>query len=255
MPVEFSHGAFRFAHAMVRGTYDVNGSGELGIIEGMKQSSRHFPWITPITRRWLVDWSRFFGPHAVNFSRRLGPSYVGALSDDVFGEKNNLARRDLFSAACAHLWSVPALNDALWQGGLKVLPSPWHDTWSAPLREWLGDGLAELAEDPPLPFFVLFEAEHDEDGMRLGLFGSAIVAETMFAALRQYLPFEKQDKLQDRIASACAAIPGMRNPFAKAIADGVTDGEIASMPQLLDFMNAVGAFVSKVGDSPAAPPG
>jgi hypothetical protein len=41
-----------------------------------------------------------------------------------------------------------------------------------------------LASDPPLSFYVLFEAAHDMGGRRLGALGSLILAETLYRALR-----------------------------------------------------------------------
>ena len=42
-----------------------------------------------------------------------------------------------------------------------------------------------LSNDPPLPFFILFEAMHQSqaEGLRLGLLGSIIVSEVIFGAL------------------------------------------------------------------------
>ena len=43
-----------------------------------------------------------------------------------------------------------------------------------------------LADNPPLPFFILFEAAMDPEsrGMRLGVLGSILVAEVVFGALQ-----------------------------------------------------------------------
>src|SRR4029078_5874842 len=61
------------------------------------------------------------------------------------------------------------------------------------LREWLVSGQAygaltdadieTLSNDPPLPFFILFEAMQQMEGLQLGLLGSIIVSETIFGAL------------------------------------------------------------------------
>ena len=42
-----------------------------------------------------------------------------------------------------------------------------------------------LSNDPPLPFFILFEAMHQSqtEGLHLGLLGSIIVSEVIFGAL------------------------------------------------------------------------
>jgi hypothetical protein len=43
--------------------------------------------------------------------------------------------------------------------------------------------LEALSNDPPLSFYVLFEAEYCHEGKRLGPLGSTIIAETIFASL------------------------------------------------------------------------
>ena len=58
------------------------------------------------------------------------------------------------------------------------------------LREWLVSGqvygaltdadIETLSSEPPLPFFILFEAMQQTEGLRLGLLGSIIVSETIF---------------------------------------------------------------------------
>ncbi|MFL5156218.1 MAG: hypothetical protein ACJ8C3_25600 [Microvirga sp.] len=42
-----------------------------------------------------------------------------------------------------------------------------------------------MSQDPPLFFFVLFEAAHTQDGERLGILGSIIAAEIFFAAYKK----------------------------------------------------------------------
>ena len=61
------------------------------------------------------------------------------------------------------------------------------------IGDWLGrhrlaSGLGDedigfLASDPPLAFYVLFEAAREMDGRRLGILGSLILAETLYRAL------------------------------------------------------------------------
>jgi hypothetical protein len=63
------------------------------------------------------------------------------------------------------------------------------------IREWLGDhrqssdlsdeDIDYLASDPPLFFYVLFEAARDMSGKCLGTLGSFILAETLYRALRE----------------------------------------------------------------------
>jgi hypothetical protein len=61
------------------------------------------------------------------------------------------------------------------------------------IREWLAAAPAygaltdadieTLSNDPPLPFFIMFEAMQQTEGLHLGLLGSIIVSEVIFGAL------------------------------------------------------------------------
>ena len=56
------------------------------------------------------------------------------------------------------------------------------------------DDLSALAIDPPLLFFLLFEAYKDREslGCRLGRFGSVLVADPLFAEVNNRLQSERQ---------------------------------------------------------------
>src|SRR5262249_23718509 len=76
IPVEFSDGAYRFGHAQIRETYDVNRN---------LHSVPIFPalvGICPVTEERGVDWklfSEFAGEKPPQASRRLGPQLVPSL--------------------------------------------------------------------------------------------------------------------------------------------------------------------------------
>lgn len=269
---EFSHGAFRFGHAMIRDSYRVNSERPQDTVRALNQSSTRLPGMVPITREWLVDWSRFFEIDGTvpNLSRRIGPDYAFAIqTEDMFpgigeGDAFGLAFRDYLSGAFAE---VPKVAE-VWQRLADFVPP--LDVWQAPLRSWLqeipGDpSLSEpfepadidrLVADPPLPFFVQFEAAHalvdgkpvrKGGGRHLGHLGSAIVAETILGAMRHHpLGFESAGTdSRARIAACCRALLD----DADALADlGVNGGdgaqarEIASMPDLIGFLDANGAF-------------
>ena len=163
----------------------------------------------PLARTWIIRWSRFFafkgaGMAKPNLSRRLRPQHTPGLLDQAFfravddTDQIGLAYRDLLVAGIAGLHGV----DALWghiaarQPALATL-STLADaaTRAEALQAWLAErGLsaadaAAIAAAPPLPFYVLFEAERERDGLSLGVLGSVIVAETVLGILaRDPLP-------------------------------------------------------------------
>jgi hypothetical protein len=234
VPVEFSHGAFRFGHAMVRDQYLLTAGNRRDMSRGLLLSSQRAPGALPMPEDWRVDWELFFPPDGAtvpNKSRRLAPQYAFALRDeqlfpavdpsvDTFG----LAARDLVSGCFAGFWSVPVLFSEIRRAPLKsVLPD--FTVWHEPLRHWLRDrsgtfadypdeeDIADLVADPPLPFFVLFEAAHSGSGSapvsvgggaHLGPFGSIIVAETILGCLRDHpISFERAGSaLSDRLEAA-----------------------------------------------------
>ncbi len=122
-----------------------------------------------------------------------------------------LVTRDLTSASLAGLLSVPALIERM-RGvfGHDLIED--FSVWKPKIKAWLMQGdkamteaqATSVANDPPLAFFVMFEAQYAKAdgadgiavalrgggtdriaGRRLGPLGSAIVAETMYAALAE----------------------------------------------------------------------
>jgi hypothetical protein len=214
MPMEFSHAAFRFGHAMIRPSYRLN-TGHPGFSIGdiLRTNSLREPYSMPLNEKWIVEWSRFFeldDPSLVNLSRRIGPSLSSGLEvPDGFGfplrgTTETLAHRDLLRGASADLWSVPALIAEIGkrQPDLIAMSPLLSDITGlrARLQAWLatnwsrsGQALSELqidtiAEDPPLFFFILFEAMAEAHGRHLGVLGSTIVAEILLRRLDSIAP-------------------------------------------------------------------
>jgi len=275
IPKEFSHGAFRFAHAMVRDEYRVNGPEAQPMMRALNQSTTRSPGSVPVRPEWLVDWSLFFqiggqtdgaGP---NLSRRIGPDYAAVLQNEstfpplARGDGSGIAFRDYLSSCFAHLRKVPEL----WREFGQLLPR--FDIWKAPLQQWLeeipGSELSErfepgdvdrLVNDPPLPFFVQFEAAHTIDragrptreggGRHLGQLGSLIVGDTIFGAMRRH-PLGVEDgnpTLRSRIAACCRS--ALDDPDALAGVEAGPAGsparDIETMADLISFLRACDAF-------------
>jgi Animal haem peroxidase len=257
VPIEFTHGAFRFGHAMVRVQYRVRDEIEHNTTLALAFSAARLPTRLPVPELWFVDWARFFKtakPADPNFHRnyslRIGPHFSSALRDSTAfpakspSDTEGLANRDLLSAAYAGLLSVPALSAKMQSIFGEGVVRPYAD-WKDPLRKWLTnsgstgvewtkDDLDRLVDDPPLPFFVLFEAERATQGLTLGPIGSIIVAETIYGALRRDPHgFENAGPTLQKCIAACAAahFPDRAPQAREAVA---SIAEIACMPALLE---------------------
>jgi hypothetical protein len=244
VPLEFSHAALRFAHAMVKDAYHVNTSspafGQFTKDGLSRYSSISNPRMEPMAPAWLVQWSNFFNvpgisdPERINLSRRIGPATPLSLGASAIGPIDpsggaGIFYRDLISGELANLWPLHDLLDAMrdhealapiirastllrddnWQheilvwlrgGDRQGAPSPWEG-----LPEDVADeDIASLSVDPPLLFFLLFEAFRDPEsrGCRLGRFGSILLADPLFAELNNKLESERQyGQLAEQLSS------------------------------------------------------
>src|ERR1700676_4605257 len=117
IPLEFSHGAFRFGHAMARPEYRINDIFTHDLNNTLEKNSANDPVNMPLDASWMVQWSQFFeiAGSRPNFSRRIGPFLSDGLGNDqIFPAVDQTNRvgllyRDLLGASVAGLWSVNAL--------------------------------------------------------------------------------------------------------------------------------------------------
>lgn len=258
IPLEFSHAAYRFGHAMVRPHYRINAAAPdtQPIDAVLLNTSARQPWNTPLNEFWIVQWSCYFdvgGDVRPDLSRRIGPSMAGKLEPTrrphgpAENEIYSLAHRDLLRGAAVGLWSVRSLIAEIRQrrpelveasdllvnfGSTRARVESWLRLYGS--RVLQAEDFATLAEDPPLFFFLLFEAAYgDTRGCKLGVLGSTIVAETLYQALATHTG----DHLPD-----AALNPVMDRLFK--------DGPPETMPALLEYVadaaglrNAVPAFL------------
>ncbi|ANV99704.1 hypothetical protein [Bradyrhizobium icense] len=253
IPFEFSHGAFRFGHAMVRPEYQINDLSLHDLNNTLEKSSINDPANMPLDETWMVQWSRFFeiNGSTPNFSRRIGPHFSDGLGNDqIFPafdetERVGLLYRDLLGAGLAGMWSVDALIAEIgarrpnFIAMSRLLADRAYRVNQ--LREWLvsaptygaltDEDIETLSNDPPLPFFILFEAMQQMEGLQLGLLGSIIVSEVIFGALASVSPPAGGGSLADRLDLVS------REFYLTNVLQGIPD--ISNMAQLVEFTTEI----------------
>ena len=213
---------------MVRHEYCINDLSIQDLYSTLEKTSANDPVNMPLDETWMVQWSRFFEINETkpNFSRRIGPYLSDGLGNDqIFPafdetERVGLLYRDLLGAGIAGMWSVDALIAEIANRRPQfighVAPAcrprlPRHQ-----LREWLvaapaygaltAEDIETLSNDPPLPFFILFEAmqQPQAEGLHLGPLGSIIVSEVIFGALAARSALIRRRRAR---RSACRSVP------------------------------------------------
>jgi hypothetical protein len=253
-PLEFSQGAIRFGHAMVRDEYRINDGATNDLIENLAKTSLADPQNMPLNESWVVQWSHFFemgDGRKPNLSKRIGPHYSSGLtSERIFpaiddSRRFGLAYRDLLSSAFSGLWSLRSLIEEIrrrrpaFVDASRLLDD--HAWRQSELAEWLrkqrafggldADDIAAISRDPPLSFFVQWEAMREADGLRLGPLGSIIVAETIFAALATPIN-EQGGRAGDIIIEPDDFGSPYRTQFTRL-------SQVQTMPDLISFVRDV----------------
>jgi hypothetical protein len=203
VPLEFTHGAFRVGHAMVRPHYQFNTDSRFNVGQMLSGPTGTDADRDPLPSAWIVEWQRFFklGPKKPNYSPKLAITqqhpldYLGNFQPVAANSPPRLTMRDWLSAANARTWRLDKLIEAAERRYPKLSPmstgeiSNWLATLVAdPLNneddaKIVKQSAAELRTDLPLPLYILREAEIKSGGACLGPLGSVIVGETIFRCL------------------------------------------------------------------------
>lgn len=277
-PIELTHGFLRFAHAMIRAHYSLNErtnfptdeSGKDGkaftIADVLRQGSGHAVSRMPFELKWLVDWKRFFGVGAVNFSALISPLGNPGLEVGIQATDKSkiLIERDLLSSLAVQPLSIRTIAKALPESHQSFLssspflrfndptncnttePPPWY----GPMSEWLTsqndrrgrpmtpNDIHTLANDPPIPFFVRFEAEQDPDirGKHLGVLGSIVVADVIYGIFQNdpIVGIDTDDKLQEQLRNLAKTLFGADTSEPSTVFEFI--GEMSTFCQLMTFL-------------------
>ncbi|WP_298584713.1 heme peroxidase family protein [uncultured Kocuria sp.] len=178
MPIEYSVGAYRFGHSMVRAEYEMNDEVTIPFFGSPGHDLRGS---RPIPSTARADWNYFFeipgmsDPDDRNMTRLIDTKLALPLSElpptvvkHVDGAILNLARRNLLRGKRLGL---PAGQDVARAMGVTPIP---NDRLGLTERGWNGRA--------PLWFYVLKEAEL-LGGRTLGPVGGRIVAEVILGIL------------------------------------------------------------------------
>ena len=212
MTVEFAHAVFRAAHSMVRQSYDLNERLNAGIRRIVDQRSSTAPTRLPHRDKWLIAWSRFFdidGRAPAQKARNISPTITDALYDNVLFRDDDqptggLLYADLRRGAFSGVRSVDSLIEKLIAANLPGAESLQRAHWEPALHRWLSNGMTSddtsaLTRDPPLILFVMQEATVAPHRSAFGLLGSAVVAETFYAARDKTRSFIEDDDETQRL--------------------------------------------------------
>jgi len=205
MPLEFSVAAYRFGHTMVRNEYDYNrvfgtavpGSSPPLLDNASLQLLFTFTGRSPtpmpsqaggqhvrLPSNWIIEWDRFVGEPVENSersSRKLDTFLSPQLKDmpnEMEGVFRHLGQRNLRRG---HKLNIPSAQACISEfnriSGSEITNLTSDELLSGDTGEAVASGGFDV--DTPLWFYVLKEAEVRESGNRLGMLGSAIVADTL----------------------------------------------------------------------------
>lgn len=210
LPLEFTFGASRFAHAMVRQFYVVNDTSveqPANLRKMLSFSSLRPKGDIPVPENWIVDWSRFVSadsPSKAQNARRISPFLSkeltnASLSTELNGIPRPVAFMDCWrcydlglpsgqdvAAALGAVLSDSGIAVPILQGDIMLPTAACADRYvynAGRLRTAL-QRYPDFLSETPLSYYIIQEASVlGDDGAHLGPVGSYVVAATVASAL------------------------------------------------------------------------
>jgi hypothetical protein len=196
MPVEFSAAAYRFGHSQVRGRYSINTTVQdkptflpadqlppkSNVFAFRTADFRGFRGLPPF---WTISWPFFFelpeGEGVLQPGFKIDTRISGPLTNALPGANHqdpidrSLPRRNLLRGKALQLPSG--------QRVAKAMGVPNESILSGSDLGLEGELADKFGDETPLWYYVLKEAEVQQDGERLGRVGGRIVAEVLLGLL------------------------------------------------------------------------
>jgi len=251
IPLEFAVAVFRMGHSMVRNSYNLNTKQNVNLSD-LQAFTGHGRFIKNLSGRkallsdWLINWNLFFNltgwetpPAKFNFALKISPEIASGLGDfrgkGSFHRESSIPALDLYRGRLFNLPTGQMLAETIGESSLR----------SSDIAKYLPNDLKNIfSVNTPLWFYILAEAQQNEDGETLGDVGSRIVAEVFVELMKQSRPSILENGLPTKL----------NFPYEGENFLGTADGKFG-MREMLNFIEtkhleanpAVRGFLNPLG--------